>query len=182
MNVRITITGLAILLLSGCASTSGYVAADNPGDHGYSSRKIAGDRYLVNYNGNRRTNIQDTRDYALLRAAELTVEQGFDWFEVVDRETATTGAREPQVAFGYEQTMYVQKNCGLLGCSYTSYPASFSHVHVDSTRDDTRHSHTIEIVMGHESGAMLPATHRIAKPVPAPAQPPWIARIARIMG
>lgn len=148
MKSRITILTVGILLLSGCASSSGYVAADSARDHGYSSRKISDERYRVNYNGSRRTNIQDTRDYALLRAAELTVEKGYDWFEVVDRETATIGAREPRVAFGYERAMYVQKNCGVLGCSYTSYPTSYSQVHVDSTREDTRHSHSLEIVMG----------------------------------
>lgn len=139
-----------ILTLGACASTPDYVAADKAGDYGYYTRKISDDRYRVNYNGRRGTDIQDARDYAMLRAAELTLNKGYDWFQIVDRESSTVESREPemQLGFGYEEARHVETRCGLLSCTRTVRPATYSRVQFDNRRRETRHSHSIEILMG----------------------------------
>lgn len=151
MTTRIVLIA-ALLALTGCASSPRYVAADSASDHGYYTRQISENRYRVNYNGSRRTGLQDTRDYALLRAAEITLAHNYEWFEVVDREAATTAAREPhaEVGFGYERAYYTERNCGLLGCSQRTRPVTYSTWSIDSHSHhaETRHSYSLEILMG----------------------------------
>lgn len=54
---------------------------------GYSEAKIAEDRYRVNFEGNTLTSRDRVEGYLLYRAAELTVQDGYDWFLIVDRHT-----------------------------------------------------------------------------------------------
>ena len=142
----------ALLTLGACASSPQYVAADGAYDHGYSSRKIAENRYRVNFNGNRHTNFQDTRDYALLRAAELTLAKDHEWFQVIDRESATTETKstEPQIGFAHQRAYYVESNCGLLGCTRSTRPAmtNYAQISTGAHRTRTTHSHSIEILIG----------------------------------
>lgn len=135
--------------LAGCASSPSYVAADGAGDYGHSSRKIAENRYRVNFTGNRNTSYEETRDYALLRAAELTLAEGNDWFQVIDRESQTTETtRQPESRFGYQRAYYVSENCSLVSCSRSVRPAAWSSMDIDTRRPETKHSHSLEIVMG----------------------------------
>lgn len=138
----------ALLTLGACASTPDYVAADGAYDYGHSSRKISENRYRVNFNGKRHADLQDTRDFALLRAAELTLAEGYDWFQIIDRESATTETREPRAGFGYQRAYYTERSCGLMGCTQRTRPSTFSHMEFDSRRPETSHSHSLEIVMG----------------------------------
>ena len=144
------IAAVAVFLsLAGCASSPSYVAADSANDYGHSSRKIAENRYRVNFNGNRSTSYEETRDYALLRAAELTLAEGNDWFQVVDRESQTTETnREPEARFGYQRAYYVSENCSLVSCSRSVRPAAWSSMDIDTRRPETKHAHSLEIVMG----------------------------------
>lgn len=54
---------------------------------GFSEMRLEGDRWRVNFAGNSLTDRETVEGYLLFRAAELTRDQGFDWFEIVDRET-----------------------------------------------------------------------------------------------
>lgn len=146
---RIVIAAV-FLTLGACASSPQYVAADSATDYGHSSRKLAENRYRVNFNGRQTTSVQDTRDFALLRAAELTLAEGYDWFQIVDRETATATTRrdEPRTGFGYERAYYTERSCGLLSCTRTVRPTTTARMSFDSGRPETKHSHSLEIVMG----------------------------------
>ena len=74
------------LLLAACASApTPYQAAQ--GGFGYSEQQIEENRYRVSFAGNAATTRPTVEDYLLYRAAELTVQTGHDWFEVVDRNT-----------------------------------------------------------------------------------------------
>src|ERR1700683_4481719 len=54
---------------------------------GYSELKIEQDRWRITFRGNDMTSRETVETYLLYRAAELTVSQGDDWFETVDRQT-----------------------------------------------------------------------------------------------
>lgn len=54
---------------------------------GYSETRIAENRYQVNFAGNSLTSRDRVEGYLLYRAAELTLEKGYDWFEINDRLT-----------------------------------------------------------------------------------------------
>jgi hypothetical protein len=49
--------------------------------------RLEPDRWRVTFSGNSMTSRDTVEGYLLFRAAELTLEQGDDWFEVVDRHT-----------------------------------------------------------------------------------------------
>lgn len=54
---------------------------------GYSEQRIEANRWRVNFAGNSMTSRETVEGYLLYRAAELTVQQGDDWFRIVDRGT-----------------------------------------------------------------------------------------------
>jgi hypothetical protein len=54
---------------------------------GYSELRLEPDRWRVTFTGNGVTSRETVEGYLLFRAAELTVQSGADWFEIVDRGT-----------------------------------------------------------------------------------------------
>ena len=54
---------------------------------GYSETRLGEDRYRVNFEGNTLTSRDRVEGYLLYRAAELTVQDGYDWFLIIDRLT-----------------------------------------------------------------------------------------------
>lgn len=75
--------------LAGCVTATPYqpAAPGRSSAGGYSEVRIEGDRWRVNFAGNSMTARETVEGYLLYRAAELTVQQGYDWFEIVDRNT-----------------------------------------------------------------------------------------------
>jgi hypothetical protein len=73
----------------GCTTATPYQpyrAETAGGVHGgYSEQQLAPDRYLVRFHGNELTSRDRVEGYMLYRAAELTVQRGYDWFLTVDR-------------------------------------------------------------------------------------------------
>jgi|SRR5690606_38348860 len=109
-------------LLTGCASQSPYKAADGA-RYGYSDTRIAEDRYRVSFKAPA-SREAEIRDYALLRAAELTLLEGYDWFVVLDRETEIDRSRdEPAMSIGAARSTAVSRNCGLVACRTYYHPA-----------------------------------------------------------
>lgn len=88
----------AALWLSAAAtmlSLAGCVSADTPYQAlssasrvsgGYADERLAEDRYRVTFAGNTFTSRERVESYLLFRSAELTLQQGFDWFLVQDQE------------------------------------------------------------------------------------------------
>lgn len=54
---------------------------------GYSDLRLEDNRYRVTFAGNSLTARETVEGYLLYRAAELTVQSGYDWFSVVTRDT-----------------------------------------------------------------------------------------------
>ena len=54
---------------------------------GFTDQKLEANRFRVAFQGNTLTSRETVETYLLYRAAELTVGQGFDWFEMADRHT-----------------------------------------------------------------------------------------------
>jgi hypothetical protein len=80
------------LLLAGCASTpTVYQASTGPGVAGFSEYRIEPGRYRVTFVGAPGAPAAQVNDYALLRAAELALRDGYDWFRVSDRFTEGRG-------------------------------------------------------------------------------------------
>ena len=75
---------LAAAMLTACATTPTVYGPSNGGNRGYSERQIENDRFRVQFSAGADMTIEMTEDMALRRAAELTLEQGGDWFLIVD--------------------------------------------------------------------------------------------------
>jgi hypothetical protein len=77
----------ASTLLSACATESTYRPAVGRGFErsGYSDRQIEDNRFQVSFAGNSYTSRDTVEKYLLFRAAELTVQRGFDYFVFADR-------------------------------------------------------------------------------------------------
>ncbi|HEU4430488.1 MAG TPA: hypothetical protein VFT98_17130 [Myxococcota bacterium] len=67
-----------------CATETRYQPAEGPGDYGYREQRIESDRWRVAFRGNSMTELESVEQALLYRAAELTLEQGFAWFRIVD--------------------------------------------------------------------------------------------------
>jgi hypothetical protein len=92
MARKSAVAAVALILagaLAGCATPTPY-QPNIPGQAqsgGYSEVRIEPNRWRVTFSGNSLTSRETVEGYLLFRAAELTVQQGFDWFTVVDRNT-----------------------------------------------------------------------------------------------
>jgi hypothetical protein len=56
---------------------------------GFSEQRIEANRWRVTFAGNSLTSRETVEGYLLYRAAELTIQQGADWFSIADRDTQT---------------------------------------------------------------------------------------------
>src|SRR5690606_8891359 len=68
------------LALGACQTLAPYGPASGLATQGWSQQPIESNRWRVSYRGHGRPEM--VSDYALLRSAELTLEQGHDWFLV----------------------------------------------------------------------------------------------------
>lgn len=77
------------LMVAGCATETRYRPATGQGFNrqGYSERIIEPGRFLVSFAGNSVTSRDTVERYLFYRAAELTLQQGFDYFVMADRDT-----------------------------------------------------------------------------------------------
>lgn len=78
------------LALAGCETATPYQPANAPGAEtsgGYSDQQIEPNRWRVSFSGNSLTSRDTVERYLLFRAAQLTLQQGYDWFETTDRHT-----------------------------------------------------------------------------------------------
>ena len=86
MTVRSIIAAAALSLAAAACATAPtpYAPAGGASSYGYSETRIEADRYSVRFDANSSTDNAVSRDYALLRAAELTLRDGYEWFQIVD--------------------------------------------------------------------------------------------------
>jgi hypothetical protein len=88
---------LALLALTACATApTRYVAAADADDMGYREQRLEQERFRVSFRGNADLKGPQVEDMALRRAAELTIQNGYEWFNVVSRYTdLASGAYSP---------------------------------------------------------------------------------------
>jgi hypothetical protein len=74
----------ASALFAGCATGPTSYGPATSGGLGFGSQKIENDRYQVSFTGK---NADEARTLVLLRAAELTLANGYDHFKVIGSDT-----------------------------------------------------------------------------------------------
>lgn len=68
----------------GCATPTPYQASSFAG--GFSETQIAPDTFRIHFEGNGRTSLQQAQDFCSLRAAEVSIQNGFAYFVEVERK------------------------------------------------------------------------------------------------
>lgn len=88
------------LLLASCASVTPYQPADSRG-YGYSEQRLESNRYRITFIGSGATPPGTVDNYLMLRAAEMTVFNGYDWFALTGRSQGLEPQqREPSLGIG----------------------------------------------------------------------------------
>lgn len=90
----------AVLALSACATPTVYAPATDAARVGFSDYRIEAGRYRVTFTGGGGAPIAQVADFALLRAAELALRDGYDWFRVVDRVDQRAGGGGSTLSVG----------------------------------------------------------------------------------
>jgi hypothetical protein len=89
---RLIASALLAASVAACATTpTRYQPAYGPSAVGFSEQQIEADRYRVTYRGGAGAPEAQVVDYALLRAADLTLGSGYEWFIVDQRYTDLPG-------------------------------------------------------------------------------------------
>lgn len=84
----LALVAVSALSLAACATSTAYAPAGFNGQRGgYAEQRLESDRYRVSFAGNSVTSRDQVEMGLLLRSAELTVENGYDWFSTVNRAT-----------------------------------------------------------------------------------------------
>jgi hypothetical protein len=98
---RLILPALAALALSACATEPTHFQPSNgPQAVGFSEMRIEPGRYRVTFQGGPGAPPAQVQDYALLRAANLALADGYDWFRITDRSMRQTGYSGSSLSVG----------------------------------------------------------------------------------
>ena len=133
----------ATLGLAACESGPTPYQPGGNGDRGFSELRIENDRWRISFKGNSLTGRETVETYMLYRAAELTLQNGYDHFTIVNRDTERD--RDIRSSGGYMGTrlsyMYYVPRYGWVG-AWEPYWTP------ERYREVTRYEAYAEILMG----------------------------------
>ncbi|EWH11780.1 hypothetical protein DS2_03115 [Catenovulum agarivorans DS-2] len=145
---RLVLTLISVILISACASQPAYRPAKDNG-FGYKEVKLTQDKYRVHFK-HRSDDRAQAMNLALLRAAEITKLNDYDWFVVTNRETIIDKERvSPQSGVSVGRNHNVYRECGLLGCRTRSEPTTSVGVNMSfGDRDKSEIESILEVKLG----------------------------------
>ena len=115
MKMTYAAFALALLTLGACSTTTPYQVAGD-GRYGYSEQQIEDRRWRVSFAGNSLTDRKTVETYLLYRAAELTFQEGYQHFRVIQRQTDEDS---DYIATGFSRSPYYSG----FHCRYAFYGA-----------------------------------------------------------
>jgi hypothetical protein len=136
---RLAISALCLGLLGACETTGAY----RPPPVGYSEQDLEPGRFRATFRGASRVSEAEVRDRALLHAAELTLQRGYDWFRVVDRFNDIAPPTRPRFSIGLGTSSYGRSSAVGVGGS-TSFGGEGTYVA------------TLEVLAGRGQSAQTP--------------------------
>ena len=126
------------LALAACATPTVFAPAARPGAPGYVETRIEHDRWRVTFRGGSDADQRRVEDLTLLRAAQLTLSQGYDWFRVTQRYADAEPPRGPTLSVGASSDNYGRHGGGSFGVGVGGIPLGGGPLFAQ----------TLEIVMG----------------------------------
>jgi hypothetical protein len=85
MRIAILLAAAAAGLATACASTATPYQAAGKSGYGFIETQLEANRARLSFSGNSSTELQTVKRYVLYRAAELTLQRGYDYFIIMDR-------------------------------------------------------------------------------------------------
>jgi hypothetical protein len=137
---------MSIILLSSCASQSAYRAASGNG-YGYQEVKLSDTQYRISFKL-RGSNVAKAKDLALVRAADLTLQHGYTWFQVIDKEMTREKSDDSSLTIGASRETTTTTSCGLLTCQSRTTPSTGYHAAAELGADRDKVERLLEIRMG----------------------------------
>lgn len=138
---------VSVATLCACGTSDPYVGGEGAGLGSYTESRLTDDRYRVTFIGEPHATADQVKDLALLRAAEITLANNYDWFRVVNQETKAQNTVQPATVTTTGPTQQVTRDCGPLGCTTTVTPA-YTGTQVVTVQENDRYTTSIEFVMG----------------------------------
>ena len=84
------LAAVAAGLAAGCATQSPYQARSEDSRYGYAELMVQPNRVRISYNGDTLTPRETVETYLLYRAAETTLQRGFDYFVITAHDAGET--------------------------------------------------------------------------------------------
>lgn len=168
--ILILAAAATLTLLSACATPTPYAPAAATAGYnpGYSDQRLEDNRYRITFAGNDETRRETVENYLLYHAAELTLNSGYDWFQVVNRGTdqKTRTVDDPMDSFSWR--FYRGNRWGAWGwgwddmdrdsIQYTRYEASAEIVMNKGAKPDDPNAYDAHSVKANlESSIVRPA-------------------------
>ena len=139
---RFLLPALIALSLAACTTPpTVYGPATSPTGMGYRETRIETDRYRVSFRANADVKREGSEHFALQRAAEITLRDGYDWFRVVDRTGDVRGYRGGGSSVGV--------GGATTSGGYRSHTSVGMGVSIDLTPDQRQYDTSLEILLGH---------------------------------
>ncbi len=137
--------GTALLvfgMLAACATSTPYGPATQSGGYGFSEQRVEDNRYRIVFRGNSSTPRETVENFLLYRAAELTKNNGFDYFILMesDTEAKTSYSTSYPPAFYGRYSFIVGSRRAYYHFPYYAYGFGWGYPHDSYTREITRYS------------------------------------------
>ena len=130
--VALAAAGVVTASLASCATTAPYAPTASPNRVGYFEQQIEPERFRVSYHGPSGMGPNETEDLVMLRAADLTLEHGYDWFRIVERYGQAAPPTRPRFSFGVGGASFGRSSAVGVGTStgFGGEPAFVSNLEI----------------------------------------------------
>ena len=143
---RFFIPLLMTAALAGCTSgPSAFGPAQNYGSIGFKNTQLENDRFRVNFTAK---NSAEAQDFALLRAAQITLDEGYSHFKIIGGNLSGNGPQS-----GVSSSVGVGFGGGGYRRGGTSFGVGLGLNDVVRTLEGDRATSTIEIKLLNSGGA-----------------------------
>ena len=131
-NSRLLVASISAVLslaIVGCSSTpvaapTPYKSAGSKAAYGYSSEKVSGNEFKVLFKATDKTPADKVQQFALYRAAEIALKQGFTYLAIVKTniDKKPVIAREIMASKEKPVPFQTDRQCTMSGCDEVAQP------------------------------------------------------------